>query len=129
MAEEGTMRYLVVLVLLVGLGLASGVTAFGQQEPSLTPLIRGMASFVLPGFGQYLNGEYDKALTHFLVMVVLDVGTWYVANLLPYYPAYLITGGVHTLWALYSAVDAYQTALELEGLSLELSPNGFALNF
>jgi len=112
---------LIVGVLLVGFG------AMGE-EPSPTPLIRGVASFVLPGLGQYLNGEYDKALTHFLVIVLVDLGTPYVGNLLPYYPDW-VTGALHTLWALYSAVDAYQTALELEGLTLKVSPGGFALNF
>lgn len=98
------------------------------EEPSPTPLIRGLASFVIPGLGQYLNGEYEKALTHFVVIVLVDVGSQYVGDLLPGYPNW-ITGALHTLWALYSAVDAYQTALELEGLTLKTSPTGFALNF
>ncbi|MBC7098599.1 hypothetical protein H5T52_05715 [Candidatus Bipolaricaulota bacterium] len=118
------MRYWVLVVLV---GALVGVGALGE-EPSPTPLIRGLASFVVPGLGQYLNGEYEKALTHFVVIVLVDVGSSYVAHALPYLP-WWTTGALHTLWALYSAVDAYQTALELEGLTLELSPSGFALNF
>ena len=117
----GGLLLAVLSILLVGFG------AMGE-EPSPTPLIRGLASFVIPGLGQYLNGEYEKALTHFVVIVLVDVGTQYVGNLLPSYPDW-ITGALHTLWALYSAVDAYQTALELEGLTLKASPTGFALNF
>jgi len=117
----GGLLLVVLSILLVGFG------AMGE-EPSPTPLIRGLASFVIPGLGQYLNGEYEKALTHFVVIVLVDVGTQYVGNLLPSYPDW-ITSALHTLWALYSAVDAYQTALELEGLTLKASPTGFALNF
>ena len=117
----GGLLLAVLSILLVSFG------AMGE-EPSPTPLIRGMASFVIPGLGQYLNGEYEKALTHFVVIVAVDVGTQYVGNLLPSYPDW-ITGALHTLWALYSAVDAYQTALKLEGLTLKASPTGFALNF
>ncbi|MCR4391251.1 MAG: hypothetical protein NUV94_00375 [Candidatus Acetothermia bacterium] len=117
----------VALVLLVGL-LVMGVGGWARQEPNITPLVRGAASFVIPGLGQYLNGEYDKALTHFVVDVGLILGTSCLAYLLPY-PVFPVVGTAHTLWALYSAMDAYQTALELEGLSLNLQPGGFAVNF
>lgn len=121
------MRYGILLMLVVGVLLIAGFGALAE-EPSPTPLIRGAASFVLPGLGQYLNGEYDKALTHFMVVVLVDLGSSYVAHIAPYWP-WWTTGALHTLWALYSAVDAYQTALELEGLTLKASPTGFALNF
>ena len=57
----GGLLLAVLSILLVGFG------AMGE-EPSPTPLIRGVASFVIPGLGQYLNGEYEKALTHFVVI-------------------------------------------------------------
>jgi hypothetical protein len=123
------MRKPVVVALLAGVLLGTG-GAWAQEEVSLRPLIHGAASLVIPGLGQYLNGEYDKALTHFVVTIVLDVGVWYLADILPWwYPSYYLVSGVHALWALYSAIDAYQTALELEGLSFQLTPTGPQLSF
>ena len=121
------MRYLAVAALIVGGLVAGGLAA---EEPSLTPLLHGTASLILPGLGQYLNGEYDKALTHFLVLVAIDVGTWYLGEILPWwYPTYYLVGGLHALWAIYSAIDAYETALELEGLSFNVSPTRVELAF
>lgn len=118
------------MLLILGVVLIGG-TALARQDPNLTPLVRGFASFVIPGLGQYLNGEYDKALTHFVVDMVLVLGTYYVGALLPYrpFPVYWMAGLAHTAWALYSAVDAYQTALRLEGLTLRVTPTSLALNF
>ncbi|HIE47877.1 TPA: hypothetical protein EYP84_03165 [Candidatus Bipolaricaulota bacterium] len=122
------MRYLVVALLVMGGLLGGGITGMAREEPNFIPLLHGTASLILPGLGQYLNGEYDKALTHFLVMVVIDVGAWYIADLVPWwYPRYYLVSGLHALWAIYSAIDAYQTALELEGLSLDISPTGVEL--
>ncbi|MCD5407832.1 hypothetical protein LR090_01010 [Candidatus Bipolaricaulota bacterium] len=117
------MRYLVVAVLvMVGL-LGGGLTGMAREEPNFIPLLHGTASLILPGLGQYLNGEYDKALTHFLVLVVIHVGAGYIADLMPWgYYRYYLVSGLHALWAIYSAIDAYETALELEGLSLNVSP-------
>lgn len=115
----------VVLAAVVGLG----VVGWGQREPNPIPLIHGIASFVIPGLGQYLNGEYNKALTHFAVDVVIVVGGGYLAAILPYpgLPLYWGVGVAHTLWALYSGWDAYTVALRREGLAL--SPGGFSLRF
>ncbi|HEC63178.1 MAG TPA: hypothetical protein ENI38_02140 [Candidatus Acetothermia bacterium] len=123
------MRYLLAVALMVGVALGAG-GVWAQEDVSLRPLIHGAASLVIPGLGQYLNGEYEKALTHFMVTIVLDVGVWYLADILPWwYPSYYLVSGVHALWALYSAIDAYETALELEGLSFHITPTGPQLSF
>ena len=119
----------VVLVAVVGLG----VVGVARQEPNPIPLIHGIASFVIPGLGQYLNTEYDKALLHFAVDVALiAVGRLVLWPLLstvsPWY-GYGVLALPHTLWALYSGWDAYTVALKREGLALKLTPTGFALNF
>ncbi|HAZ28080.1 TPA: hypothetical protein DCY67_05650 [Candidatus Acetothermia bacterium] len=118
----------IVAVVLVGL-LAFGAAGLGREEPSPVPLIHGFASLAIPGLGQYLNEEYDKALVHFGVSVALVIGGSYLAAILPH-PGFSLYWGVglaHTLWALYSGWDAYQVALRREGLTL--SPLGFSLRF
>jgi hypothetical protein len=115
----------VVLAAVVGLGVAG----WTRQEPNPIPLIHGIASFAIPGLGQYLNAEYDKALTHFAVDVALVLGGGYLATVLPYpgFSLYWGVGLIHTLWALYSGWDAYTVALRREGLTF--FPGGFALRF
>ena len=120
---------IVVVVLAAVVGLS--VAGWAQREPNPIPLIHGIASFVIPGLGQYLNAEYDKALVHFTVDVVLLVGGGYLAAFVPYPGFSLFFGGglAHTLWALYSGWDAYQVALRRQGLALHISPTGFAVTF
>ncbi len=111
--------------------LLVGATVCAQpsaEPPPLTPILHGFASFVLPGLGQYLNGEYQKAVVHFVIDIGIIVGSWYLARALPWY-GWWVTGTAHTVWAAYSAVDAYQVALRLEGLALEVRPTGVALRF
>ena len=117
----------VALAVVVGVGMVG----WARQEPNPIPLIHGIASFAIPGLGQYLNEEYDKALTHFAVDVALVVGGGYLAAILPYpgFSLYWGVGVVHALWAFYSGWDAYQVALQREGISLEVSPTGFAVRF
>lgn len=118
----------VVLAAVVGLGVAG----WARQAPNPIPLIHGIASFAIPGLGQYLNEEYNKALTHFVVDVAIVLGGSYLARVLPYYPGFSLywgVGALHTLWALYSGWDAYTVALRREGITLKVSPTGFALNF
>ncbi|MGC9530170.1 MAG: hypothetical protein ACP5G2_06110 [Candidatus Bipolaricaulaceae bacterium] len=122
------MRMAMALAVVVSLVVGVGAAAQDWREPPLTPLVHGAASLLLPGLGQYLNGEYDKALTHFLVDVALVVGASWASTFLPYYfPSYLVITAAHTLWALHSAIDAYQTALQQEGLSLDSARRHFAL--
>ncbi|MBC7220479.1 hypothetical protein H5T55_03220 [Candidatus Bipolaricaulota bacterium] len=118
---------IVVAALAAVVGLSMG--GWAQREPNPIPLIHGIASFAIPGLGQYLNAEYNKALVHFAVDVALIVGGGYLASMLPHpgFSLYWGVGLVHTLWALYSGWDAYTVALRREGLTL--SPGGFALRF
>ncbi|MCX7751056.1 MAG: hypothetical protein N2320_05940, partial [Candidatus Bipolaricaulota bacterium] len=68
----------------VAVVVALGVGAVGREEPNLVPLLHGLASFVVPGFGQYLNGEYEKALVHFGVAVGIGAVGGYLACCLLY---------------------------------------------
>jgi len=75
------------------------------QTQKLDPLLAALASFVLPGLGQYLLGDQAKAINHLLIYV----GVWIVSVLLSPFTAGL-TSFLPVLWALYSAYDAYQMA-------------------
>lgn len=109
----------VVLALLPTVGMA-------QEKPrSRDPLLYGLASFVLPGLGQYLNEEPGKALTHFLIAVAAPVACYAITYYtVPYYlPRYSLCGLVSLGWGAYSAIDAYETAKRFnkkQGLALTL---------
>lgn len=103
----GKLAFVLVLVL----GAVSLVPLVGTaQEGPRDPLIHGLASFLVPGLGQYLNGEPDKALVHFLVAVAIPTAGYYLAVLTvnPFlaYAIPLLQLG----WHVYSALDAYNVA-------------------
>ena len=114
----------VVCVVLSLLVLTFGATAQPSQA-----WIPGVASLVLPGLGQFLNDELDKAILHLGIAIALDVGAFYVASLLPFnYLSYPIVGLVHLAWGLYSGLDAYNVAKE-SGFTIGVVENGFAFSY
>ena len=107
------------------------VATFGASAQTNDAWIPGLASFVLPGLGQFINDEMDKAILHFGIAVALDVGAYYVATLLPFsYYTYPLVGVVHLAWGLYSGLDAYDVA-KTQGFTIGLVENGigFAVSF
>jgi energy-converting hydrogenase Eha subunit E len=84
-------------------------------------VVYGLASFLIPGLGQYLNGEPDKALVHFLVAVAIPTVGYYMAFIaLNPFLAY-VTPLAQLGWSIYSALDAYNVAKgynEAHGFSL-----------
>ena len=102
------------------------VATLGATAQTNDAWIPGLASFVLPGLGQFINDQVDKAILHFGVAVALDVGAYYVAALLPLpYYTYPLVGLVHLGWGIYSGLDAYNVAKD-KGFSIGLVPNGIA---
>ncbi len=98
----------------------------GAMAQTNEPLIPGIASFVLPGLGQLLNDEMDKAILHFGVMVAINVATYYTSSFF-FHGAfrYAFVGLLHLGWAVYSGWDAYTVAQE-KGFRFGLVPNGIA---
>jgi TM2 domain-containing membrane protein YozV len=106
-------------VIVVGVG-ADALAA--QPSPACRvkgdPLLIGAASFLIPGLGQFLNGEDGKGLTHLLVGLALPVGVTIAAVLLgaasPIIGTvlYLAAPLIYLAWAVHSAVDAYHTAAQ-----------------
>jgi len=91
--------------------LVSGV-AFGKENVERRdPLLYGLASFVIPGLGQFLQGDTNKALTHFLVAIAIGVAGGYLAVFTPYAFVTPVIAAAHLVWALYSAMDSYEMAV------------------
>jgi len=116
-----------VVCVTVGL-LAVALGAAAQPSEAWIP---GVASLVLPGLGQFLNDEVDKAFLHLGIGIAIDVGAYYIATLLPFsYYSYPLIGLAHLAWGLYSGYDAYTVAKD-RGFTIGVVENGltFAVAF
>lgn len=108
---------LVLGLLVVGISAAAASDAW----------IPGVASLAIPGLGQLLNDQVDKALVHFVVG--LGIGAigygigWYI---LP--GAWYLVPTLYLAWSIYSAYDAYTVAKD-KGFSIGLVPNGIGVGY
>jgi len=119
----------IVALLIVASLLVVMTISVNAQEKNTEAWIPGIASFLIPGLGQLLNDELDKAIVHFVVDITIIAGGWYVAALLPYgWYGYSAVGLAHLAWSLYSGYDAYTVAKET-GFSIGLSKDGIALSY
>jgi hypothetical protein len=95
-------------------------TAWGQIQPPTTstpqsnpeaakcdPFLHALASFIIPGWGQWLNGERGKAVTHIVVGVVLTATPILLAGT----SIALLTGLGRFVWAGYSGYDAFASCV------------------
>jgi len=116
---------MVLIILLLSAVFCVGFAEQANAQQKRDPFINGIASFIIPGAGQFLNGERDKALTHFVVGIALSVG--YIICPPYIYPVCVTAVFVARMgWGAYSAVDAYDSALRLneeQGLSFYLDRN------
>lgn len=77
------------------------------------PILVGAASFVIPGLGQFLNGEDGKGFLHLTVglalPVTLQVGAILLSTVSPFTAMVLGIAAplVYLAWAVHSALDAY----------------------
>ena len=121
------MRKLIVTLCVGVILLVGTVGAVAQTNDAWIP---GLASFVLPGLGQFINGQTDKAILHLGIAIAVDVGAYYATTILPIsylYSAPLI-GLVHLGWATYSGLDAHGVAKE-QGFRLGLVEDGIGFAF
>lgn len=123
------MRKFIVALCVGVILLVSTVGAVAQTNDAWIP---GLASFVIPGLGQLINDEMDRAILHFGIAVALNVAGYYTASLLPipYFYSYPVVGLLHLGWSLYSGFDAYDVA-KTQGFRLGFVDNGigFAVSF
>ena len=121
-------KRLVVVLVVVGLVAGVGASVSAARTEAWIP---GLASFLIPGLGQLLNDQVDKAIVHFMVDVVILVGGGMVSSLaLPgyWYYGYSLVGVAHLVWAIYSGYDAYTVAKE-RGFSLGFAEDGITLSY
>lgn len=123
------MKYALVGVLVIVIASMSSMSVTAQTQSEAW--IPGLASFLIPGLGQLLNDEPDKAILHFGVDVAILVGGGYISSLMsPYYwySGYSIVGLAHLAWSLYSGYDAYTVAKE-KGFSIGFTGGGLTLSY
>ena len=102
------MRSLIVTLVVGVILLVSTVGAMAQTNDAWIP---GVASLVLPGLGQFINDEMDKAILHLGIAVALDIGAYYLAAILPFgYYSYPIVGLVHLGWGIYSSKSSFSNS-------------------
>ena len=104
-----------VLVIAAMFMAVSGVAYAAEADKGEKSLTRGAASLVLPGWGQYLNGEMEtkggKIKTG--AMIVLEIGgivTTILLGVLVGYPVIWVGIGILVFNHLWSATDAYAKA-------------------
>ncbi len=97
------------------------VTTFGASAQSNDAVIPGLASFVVPGLGQLLNDQMDRAIVHFGVSIAIWTLGFYGAYYLP--PLAFATPALGLVWHIYSGLDAYNVAKD-QGFQLGFVENG-----
>lgn len=64
-------------------------------------LANGIMSFIIPGLGQFLHGDKNKAIMLFIGMLVVHAAIYYLSN-------NILGSGISTLYHLYAGYDAYK---------------------
>ncbi len=96
-----------ILTLVALFGFAGTAVAQEEEQVRCDPFLNGIASLVVPGWGQWLNGEGSKAVVH----VAVAVGLAGAAFLLAGTPASLLAALAGGVWNIYSAYDAFSTCI------------------
>jgi len=99
------------LVVLIGLTSIQSVVAAQDIEQARSPLLYGLSSFLIPGLGQLLQDEDQKAAIHFGVALLIPIAGAIASWVSPVPDLVLAITGVGSVsWAFLSAVDAYRLA-------------------
>jgi len=112
------MRKLIVALSVGILLIATTVGAVAQTNDAWIP---GLGSFVLPGLGQLINDQMDKAIIHFGASVAIWTLGFYGGIYLP--PLAYATPALALAWHIYSGLDAYNVAKD-QGFQLGFVENG-----
>ena len=127
-------KLVVVGLVMIGLLAITPLAVGAQPAQPNEAWIPGLASFLIPGLGQLMNGQTDKAVLHFGVDVAILVGGEYLTEV-TYNPHELfgsrfvfIVLAAHLAWSLYSGYDAYTVAKE-KGFTLGFTDDGLSLAY
>jgi hypothetical protein len=121
----------VVVVLVIGLLAVMAASSFAQTAPRTDAWVPGLASFIIPGLGQLLNDQMDKAIIHFGVAVGISVGGSLISSVLSYngfWYGYSVVAAAYLVWSAYSGLDAYNVAKD-QGFSLGMTEDGLTLSY
>ncbi|MDD5646071.1 MAG: hypothetical protein PHW86_02745 [Candidatus Bipolaricaulis sp.] len=114
-------RVLVLGVLVLGL-LVTGISVSAATEA----WIPGVASLFIPGFGQLLNDQMEKAIFHFVVGVAIySLGFGFMGY---YTPLAYLTPTIALAWGIYSGYDAY-TVAKRQGFTIGFVPGGIGVGY
>lgn len=107
----------VVLALILAGSFGGKAQAAALQAPKCRvrtdPILVGAASFLIPGLGQFLNGEDGKGFLHLTVglalPVALQVGAILISTVSPFTGTVLAIASplIYLAWGVHSALDAY----------------------
>jgi hypothetical protein len=108
-------KFIAVLLLATFMVAASGVAYAADTDKGEKSLTRGAASLVLPGWGQYLNGEMETKSGKIKTgaMIILEIGgivTTILVGILVGVPAVWAGIGILIFNHVWSAADAYAKA-------------------
>lgn len=121
----------IVAIVTVALLAVMTVGAVAQAAPRTDAWVPGLASFIIPGLGQLLNDQMDKAIIHFGVAVAISVGGSLASSVLLYngfWYGYSIVAAAYLVWSVYSGLDAYNVAKE-QGFMLGMTEDGLTLSY
>lgn len=113
-------KSIAVLALAVLVITSSGATAYAEGNESLT---HGAASLLVPGWGQYINGELDTKSGKIKTgaMILIEVGaivTTAVVGGVVGYPVIWVGIGLFIFNHVWSATDAFMSAPAGPGVAL-----------
>ncbi len=95
--------------------------ALAQSEEERSPVLYGIGSFFIPGLGQLLQAEPEKAAIHFLVGLGIPVAGWLASLASPVSELVNLATWVASLgWGILSGIDAYRLAQQFN------EDNGFS---
>jgi TM2 domain-containing membrane protein YozV len=113
-------------IAVIGLALAVALVQAVAAQPTVggqtvncrvkaDPILIGGASFLIPGLGQFLNGQDGKGLVHLVVALALPTAVAVAALMIvPVFPTgsvlFLLAPILYLGWALNSAIDAYNVS-------------------
>ncbi len=103
------------LVALVVMGLffvtlvspVANAAVIQKDEIKCDPFLNALASFLIPGWGQWLNAERGKAVFH----IAVGVGLIATPILLAGTPIALLAALGRFVWGIYSGYDAFMVCV------------------